>query len=515
MEAKRKAQLAAVERLKKKGVTAIKVELEAELNRDSHRVDDDDQSCPDCTYGRVNCDTCDGDAEVQCTTCEGYGTTTVDGAEVVCGFCEGEGLVACSDECDDGYFDCSTCDGEGVIAPDTTDTNWHSESVCANWLLQRIAAKTGESFSGDDEEYQFTDPFPWMSYAYFYEDGSVDSELTFTIRLDDPTVIFKLPLILDAWNEMAAEMGEDVDVRGAGMHMALLWDKDARYPSSADDYTREHDSMSNRLPEAQLTNFKRSMTQLLPALYFLGTGSTRSRGLGYRLPKISVDYRRDSQHGNPKYSAIVYKQGAMEFRLFDTCYDQPTIILDNIVVIANTMKYLSTDYRDPTIARKLGIDSLSFGRDSGDTIERFYSHITHLEALNIGLERLKPSYQTIRAIKEARGFTKTRRQLSRVAEERRLQAEREYAEYLERFEWELKAREHEARASYLLDLSKYSSVTDLKAMTPEQTETTLTAKVAAYVKLYQGRKKSATDYIKDRMKRLEEGERGIYTLDLR
>jgi hypothetical protein len=46
--------LSAVDKMKKKGVTALKVELEAQMNRGRS----DNGTCDQCYHGRVDCDYC-------------------------------------------------------------------------------------------------------------------------------------------------------------------------------------------------------------------------------------------------------------------------------------------------------------------------------------------------------------------------------------------------------------------------------------------------------------------------
>lgn len=522
---KRTVQLEAVMNAKKKGVTAIKVELEAALGR-RNRVYDDNYVASEgmrrcqCTDGMITCPTCNGNSEHQCTACNGNGYNN----DVSCGVCAGGGWTACqNDLCENGRNACAICEGDGEIPIDSNSVfenlNWCSEDVCFEWLMNRIAKKlewTDEQIGGRFDRSGYTDminPFEWMKFAKFYNDGSVDSELTFTVKLDNPENVFKIPLVIEAFVEMAAAMGSEMNVKGAGMHTAFIWHPTANYPSSHDDYPVEQYSDSRRLDSLSLKHYKKAVTQLLPALYLLGTTNEISRGLNYRLPKVVVDYRAESRSGNAKYAAITYRQGAMEFRLFDTCYDNIPAFLDNVVVMCNTLKYLSPKYKSPGIAGKVA-GRMAFGNDSNDKLERLYSTVHHLEALNIGLERIKPSYYTIKEIKAARSFAKNKRVLKKLVQERIQRAENEFKEYNERFNWEIKVRIMRARAQYMEELVRQKKGEELQQLSEAEVDAQLTEKLTEYETSYESRRKTATKYVKERLKVIENQEVGQYTLQM-
>lgn len=292
------------------------------------------------------------------------------------------------------------------------DRGFDDEDECYTNIMERLE-DYGLAYNGD--------AIKPLVYAKFYNDGSVDSEFTFTLLLDDPANVFLLPKILEAWNGFCKEVigDEDVDVTGAGMHIAIMNHPLGYYPGNISRSDVNH-----------FENFKRSMTLLLPALYFLATHNKVSRALEYRRPMVLLG---NDRHGYNKFNAIFYKDGALEYRIFDTCYDKPLAILDNIVVIANTMKFWTPEYLNP------GLDKITkeipFGNDDSYDLSRFYTRLEHIDLLNQGLAILKPSYRSIGWLKKEREFNINRRDLAHSQKRIRRDAELEYAEYSERFDW--------------------------------------------------------------------------------
>lgn len=296
-----------------------------------------------------------------------------------------------------------------------------SESACLEYIMKQLIPDYD-----DPESDVIINPSKQISYAQFYNDGSVDSELTITVRLDDPQNIFLLPKIIDAWNKLVDKIGNGCSVEGAGMHMALLNNRECSYPVD----NRNSD-------QVRFQNFKKSMTLLLPALFFLATPNKISRALEYRKPQVASS---GQSHGSSKFDAIHYKDGAVEFRVFDTCYKEPSTILDNVVVMKNCMRYWRTSYLDPKLAKVA--NNIYFGNEKNYTLERFYTSVKHIEILNAGLRRLKPCYYTIKELKTQRDF-KISKNTFRFLEKRLIrEAQNDYPEYNERFNWRLIALRH-------------------------------------------------------------------------
>jgi hypothetical protein len=456
--------------LRAKGVTAIKIELEATLNR-SYR-------------GRSNCAHCD-EGRQECGSCEGTGVYGVDSEDndIECDYCE------------EGYRDCDECDGDwegnadGYIGDDRS---------CLQFILDHLAHATGETANGEAmTEYAgghdcalVNQPFPWLHYAMFYNDGSVDSETTLTVPISGMSLeqavenFKKLPLLPEAFKALAEEIGNGMEVSGAGMHTALLFSEDYSYPTRG--YALGH----------ELANFRNSMNQLLPALYFLGTSNETSRGLTYRRPTIGIDTHR---------AAIDYRGGALEFRVFDTCYDKPEAVIDNVVVIANCMRYWSNTYRDPNIHKITR--ELRFGTDNGRDLERFYQSATHIDVLNAGLERIKPAYYTITELKQQRGFKLNKRKFNGIEKEQASKARAAYQEYVNRHQWVVMARSSEWRASLLNDAINYRA----DGMTDEHLSE-IERDVEERKQRFEAERQTVDQYIKDRIAQWKSETEGQYRL---
>lgn len=344
-------------------------------------------------------------------------------------------------------------------------------------FMDSLSKLTGRSWSNDIDgswdEADAYDPIPEIAFIRCYNDGSVDTEITVTLKLDNPENIFMLPQMIQAWNEMCNACGDEMNVQGAGMHMALMNTSDYSYPGG-------------RIDTARFGNFRKSMGLLLPALYFLGTHSEESRSLSFREPRIECN---NETHGHGKFNAIHYKGGALEFRIFDTCYDKPEAILDNVVVMRNCMKYWSRTYINPGMDKV--VREVNFGNDMDYRLERFYQTIEHIDLLALGLKRLKPSYLTIEELKTERNFKIDRRDILGWRKKVEDDAREEYQEYSERFDWGLVSK----RYSYVASLLNQSSDHSDAAM--ELAE----ARALELVDVDKDNKITLTDFIADKVHR--------------
>lgn len=466
----------AVEKLKKSefGTTAIKVELEAQLDRMYG-----DSRCGNCHRGRITCPDCDGcwesehcyncaDGSYRCDTCDGEGRVEDDGEMRTC------------QDCDDGWVSCEECDGSGetggceyceegdVDCPDCEDeeyTDFSRDRTCQDFILQEMAEEGLATYDGD----KFVPQWP-LVFARFYNDGSVDSELTFTLALDDPENVFLLPKFIDAFNKLADAVGNEKRVTGAGMHMALINSEDCSYPTGCPQAQKE-----------RAYNFAKSMNALMPALYFLGSSNNLSRPMNYRRPGVGVE---------DKYKTISYRNGSLEFRFFETCYDKPETILDNVVVMSKTMKYWKKKFKPV----KTDIKQYKFGIDSHGELERMYVTMEHLELLNKGLELLKPDYYTIREIKQQRGFKRTRAYPKKREAEAIKDAELAYKEYENRFAWQMSIKEIELQ---------YDEMRHAQDMTRQPSETDIASvqmKAAEKLETYKKEKKNLEKYVEEKVK---------------
>lgn len=328
----------AIERIKEAGFNFIKVELEADFYRD------DSQECHNC----------EGAGRVTCSGCGGDGIITSMGEDIECGDCEGY-----SDEM------CYQCDGDGTLYD-----RWEDDA-CREMVLSGLT----------DEQREY------LVYSHFENDGSVDSEFTFTIPVEKAK---ELPDFIRAFTNLEDEIGNGMDTGGAGMHMTLLLDSE--FPSY------------RRLDTAKAGRFKVSMNRLLPALWFLASPDDVSRGIGYRAPRVCED---------EKYSAIfTHRDTCIEYRLFETTYRQPEAILDNVEVIANTLKFYS---HEPPEIERMG-ERFGFSDAYGTDLARFYNTPQKVMILKKQLKHLKPEGTRINELMRSRGvkgITELRKEQSR------------------------------------------------------------------------------------------------------
>jgi hypothetical protein len=349
--------------------------------------------------------------------------------------------------------------------------------------------------------------------------------MTFTVPLDNPRNVLHLVAVVEAFKELSDEIGNGFDVSGAGMHIATLFSKDASYPHDEDNYPKTASSPlfrligdrrtnSKRLKEAKLNNFKRAMTQLLPALYFLASTNENSRALRYRMPRISTSYLTDRFHdqgGNAHHSAINYHHGAFEFRIFDTCYDSPKMILDDVVVVSKCLHYLSERYISPQVDKIA--KQITFGCDNSNKLERFYNTKLHLDTLNAGLAKLKPDYYTITELKKQRKFIRTTASIEGLRKEQEDLAHVEYQEYEERFKWRLKYDRQSWLGGYMQEIINSMNTDELRraseAVILEQAEERVRERIARTE-----REKRTLDYfLQARLQNYDSNANGNYTLN--
>lgn len=279
-----------------------------------------------------------------------------------------------------------------------------------------------------------------LRYGEVYNDGSVDTEFTFTLMLNNPENILLLPKILQIVVDVYKEVGYELDTSNAGMHMALLNNAKGTYPTRPKAYDI-----------SRFKNFRKSMIRLLPALYFLGSCTERSRALRFREPKI--EHCQSSNNGQfrpgiAKYSAVAFSQGAVEFRVFETCYDNPEVILDNVVVMANAMKFWTRAYTRNYL-RPMP-QAIKFGTDRGYDLQRLYVTKQHIDLLHDGLNILKPMYYSINELKKQRNFTVTKKSIDGKLKEVKQKALESYVRYDKQFKWSI-LREEQRYMARLLD----------------------------------------------------------------
>lgn len=358
-----------IEFIKRAGFSHIKVELEGDLGRL------ESEGCWDCdSEGYESCYDCSGEGYAD----SGQRTLVSDESVLVeCDSCSGEGLVTCS-----------SCDGTSR----NENSYYSDEDNCRTFMQEYV---------GDEVANRLT-------YGRFYEDGSVDSEFTFTLPIEhvQDVILWK-----KAFVALANEIGGQLDVDGAGLHIALLPDtSDGYYP--CDRGSLDHD---------KLMNFKAQVEKLMPALFFLASPNSRSRSMNYRMPQVSDE----------KYSAISYhNESCLEYRVFETCYNKPERFFDYIDTIAKTLKF----YANPSLTVESIGKQFNFEM-YGHDLRRFYSTPEQLRILNKTIKELKPETKSYRELKRERGMSNvTIKELKKQRSEHLLRLRNEYETYRARRE---------------------------------------------------------------------------------
>lgn len=360
--------------------TAVKVELEAQLGRQTD--DNDEVDCSDCdgagyTYCQGGC----GSGFIECPVYHAD-----EPGETDCGNCDNDGQVECPSCFGADRQDCEGCDGEGT----REESNSWSDQGCKEYLLN-IVPKTAKDS---------------LIFSKFYNDGSVDSEFTFTLPIEKAHMVV---YFIEAFEKLAREIGNDFNTRGAGMHIAILTSTDGDYPRN------------NSFNENYGANFANALVPLLPALYFLASADHNSRSLRYRVPEIAL-FR--------KYAAISGENGCFEYRIFETCYKRPLAFIDFMIVIAKTLRY----FKETPTNTSLKIGQL--GIRDGEGIERFYFTAKHIEALDKGLAILKPDYKSIVELKRERNFKLDHKKLVELDNRRKEEWRKEFTEVKKRRRFE-------------------------------------------------------------------------------
>lgn len=313
-------------------------------------------------------------------------------AESQCENCDGDGIITLTDRMGNDYDDieCASCYGEGYLESEYGNS-FADEDYCEQWIKDHLSAEALAA----------------INYMNFYNDGSVDSELTFTLPIDNPKYAIE---VIEVWNQLAEEIGQGVDVDGAGMHISVL--TSGNYPSS------------QMLPTAKLNNFVNEVSKLLPALFVAATSGDFTRGFTYRKPQIDH---------HDKYSAIFTHRGTcLEYRLFETCYQRPTAIYEYLGTIAKTLQY----YTDPT--KKVTTMGRQYKMYEHQGLKGLTGQAEQLEVIKKQFMLVKPEGYTIKQMMEDRGidFSITKARIVERAKAREL--EKAYKEHVKAWETDAK-----------------------------------------------------------------------------
>jgi hypothetical protein len=231
---------------------------------------------------------------------------------------------------------CDTCDGNCRSEEDS-----HYEELDA-YILNTIPREAREA----------------IVFTRAYLDGTVDTEYTFTIATE---AVRYVPDVIRAFQGYCDNNGGDFNSDNAGFHIAVLTER--TYPCQIG------------LNREKLDNFKSQVTRLLPALMHEASPDRYTRGLEYRHIKIR-EYDGDSSN---KYSAIYIQTGAMEYRVFDPCYDDPEYVFEYIQAIASTLRYYSKRKLKANLYDRYEIPQINGTRVSLGKLFEGYDNITALQ----------------------------------------------------------------------------------------------------------------------------------------
>lgn len=341
--------------------TYLKLELEAQLDRGVDHGDSD--SCYDC----------DGEGTIECSN--NHEAVRDDEGNLVDAPWGGQLYEESCSHCEEGYMQCASCNGHGDR---DNDSNWN-DGHCLRFIENHISQACRNA----------------TVYSRFCYDGSVDSEYMCTVPLSREGLGFAIEYI-KAFKALAKEIGNGIDVAGAGMHITVLRSEDGRYPGG-----------NGAIESVPYANFKTNMTKLMPALYLLASEDNKSRSLSYRQPGVE----RQS-HGHAIAGANSGNSGALEWRVFETCYRRPAMLLDFICVIAKGLSYYAPVVKPVKFRSKIGkLEFADGGNEHG--VHRYFQTEKHLIALKQGLKYLLPDHRTESEVLRLRNFKLTPEALKR------------------------------------------------------------------------------------------------------
>lgn len=319
--------------------TYLKGELEAQLDRGSS----DDETCWSC----------DGEGTHECENTHAV-LLDQNGTPVEHGWGP-ESEESCA-ECVEGYISCDACGGSGRTG---NDSEW-GDRQCQAYIMSHVSQDCRDA----------------TTYSGFVYDGSVDSEFKFTVPLTWEGLGYAIEYI-KAFKALANAIGNGLDVQGAGMHLTILRSQDGTYPRG-----------NANIEPLPFENFKANMTRLMPALYLLASEDNKSRPMGFRRPGVQLD-----SHGHAISGAGGGSTGALEWRVFETCYRRPEMLLDFICVIAKGLSFYAPVVKPVKFRSKIGKLEF-FDKADSQGVHKYFHTEKHLVALKQGLKYLIPDHRT-------------------------------------------------------------------------------------------------------------------------
>lgn len=278
-----------------------------------------------------------------------------------------------------------------------------------------------------------------LNYTLFYSDGSVDSELTFTLPIHEA---WRSVEIMGAFAHLANDNGYGIRTERAGLHITLM--TESGYPTN------------HALNAAKLANFTTQVTKLLPALYAAASHDGMTRGFQYRTPQISPTKRS-------VYPAICTHNGTcLEYRLFDTCYDRPEALLEKIQIIAATVEYFSTKKVSLT-ARNFVLDRVTADNAAKEPFRRTIKDKANLRALKETVALIKPRGVSLRAFLASRNLNLTEKEVVHFQKALDLHLSLKYQTYVDSY----LAQVHDHLREWLqTNRPEISKMADVKAVMP-------------------------------------------------
>lgn len=305
------------------------------------------------------------------------------------------------------------------------DDDFYDEGYCKRYIISTLCEETQSV----------------LNFSRFYNDGSVDSEFTFTLPIEHA---WRTVEIIEAFNKLASANGNGMRTDRAGMHLSLL--TSGTYPTS------------RTLNATKLANFTTQVTKLLPALYAASSHDGLTRPMGYRRPEISPE--KDSV-----YPAICTHDGTcLEYRLFDTCYDQPEAILEKIQVIAATMVYFDTHKKVSLESKQFTLNRVCGDRESKQPFSKTLRDADNMAALRETIKFIKPRGTSVKSFLAARGLDFSAKEIARFSRAIDLRLSVSYRAHVDSY----MSRVHQELNNWLgVYHPEISEAAEIKAVMPE------------------------------------------------
>jgi len=164
-----------------------------------------------------------------------------------------------------------------------------------------------------------------FKYLELYNDGSVNTEMTFTISIN---YLHLLDKFITEFCAVCRYYG-DMETKNAGLHITLL--EGYKYPRR------------KKLNLAKVLNFEKNINNLMNGLLFLSSPRYNTRSTYFRNLAVSPC---------DKYTAIfTHNDTCLEYRVFDTCYDNVNYIYNYLELIVKTLQFY-TEKTNKNIVRQ-------------------------------------------------------------------------------------------------------------------------------------------------------------------